>query len=98
DSSVTGVQTCALPICLLVEATDVLRVGGHVGRQDLEGDAAVELRVAGADDGRHAANTDGFEQFVMGEVAAAEDAGEGLVGRYGRSEERRGGEGGRWVV
>ena len=44
----------------LVEASDALGVGGHLRRQDLQSDEAFELRVLGADDGRHAADADGI--------------------------------------
>src|SRR5262249_12259686 len=67
---------------LLVEAAGAFRVAGHVGREDLQGDEAVELGVAGADDGGHAADADGFEQFEMGE-ASATDAGVGGFGGCG---------------
>ena len=60
---------------LLVEAADVFRIDGHVRRQDLEGHQAVELGVAGADDGGHAADADRFDQLEMGQAPAAQAAG-----------------------
>jgi len=65
---------------LLVEAADVLLVAGHLRGQDLQRDEAVELRVAGAEDGGHAADADGFDEFEVSELAAA-DAGVRLGGR-----------------
>ena len=53
---------------LLVEAADVLRVGGHLRRQDLQGDEAVELRVAGPEHGRHAADADRLDQLEVGQA------------------------------
>ena len=51
----------------LVKALDVLGIGRHFRRQDFQGDEAVELRVAGAEHGRHAADADGLEQLKMGQ-------------------------------
>ena len=56
---------------LLVEAADVLGVAGHLRRQDLQGDDAVELRVAGPQHGGHAADADRLDQLEVGESPAA---------------------------
>src|SRR5262249_23710161 len=62
----------------LVKAADVLLVGGHFRRQNLQGDAAVQLQVVGADHRRHAADADRLDQLEMGEPPAAEGAAENL--------------------
>ena len=58
---------------------------GHVRRQDLEGHEAVELGVAGADDGRHAADADRLDQLEVGQMPAAQAAGRLLADWSGGS-------------
>ena len=55
---------------LLVEAVDVLLILGHLRRQDLEGHEAIELRVAGPEHRRHAADADRLEQLEVGQALA----------------------------
>src|SRR5262249_43831207 len=43
---------------LLVETADVFGIDGHLGRQDLQGHRAVELRIAGPNYRRHSADPD----------------------------------------
>ena len=64
---------------LLVEAADVLGVGGHLRRQDLQGHEAIELRVAGADDRRHAADADRLDQLEVGQLPAAKNPAEQIL-------------------
>ena len=67
----------------LVEALDVFGVHGQVRRQDLQGDAAVELGIAGAQHGRHAADADRLEQLEVGQPAAVQVIGGGGIGGRG---------------
>ncbi len=64
----------------LMEAADVFRIGGHVRGQNLQGDDAVELGVAGAQHRRHAAEAHRLEQFEIGQGLAAEHAGQDFLG------------------
>jgi hypothetical protein len=63
-----------------MEATDVLLIEGHVGRQDLEGDTAVKLGIAGAEYCRHPPNPDGFDELEMSKAAATQPAGKKFFG------------------
>ena len=54
----------------LVKAADVLRIAGHLRRQDLQGDDAIELRIARPQYGGHAADADRLEQLEMGKLAS----------------------------
>jgi hypothetical protein len=55
---------------LLNEPALPLRVGNQLGRQDLEGDLAVQIDVEGTVDDPHAATADLIEDLVMGEGLA----------------------------
>src|SRR5207237_427748 len=68
---------------LLVKPLDDVPIGGLVGRQELEGDVAVELGIECAEDRSHTAGADGFlEAEGLNELA---DLGQGHrdVGRGG---------------
>ena len=64
----------------LVKAEDVFRIGGHFRRQNLQRHYAVELGIAGANDGRHTADADRLDQFEVGQTSAAHISGETIVG------------------
>src|SRR5262249_20541371 len=69
----------------LLEPDDVLRVGSHVGREDLKGDDAAEVEVAGLEDGGHAAGADGLDQLEVAELAAGQSVAEPRVGNGSRA-------------
>ena len=54
-----------------LEARQPLGIGGDGRRQDLDGDVALQLGVAGAIDLAHAANAERRDDFVGTEAAAS---------------------------
>jgi len=68
----------------LVKAFDVFLILGQVGRQDLQRDKAIQLGVAGTQDGGHAAGAICSKQLEMSQPPAADVAG-GRLGCRGRS-------------
>src|SRR5712692_2864120 len=63
----------------LVETANAFRIGGHLGWQNLEGDCAVQLRVARPNDRRHATDADGLQELEMCQPPAAEHARQGIL-------------------
>lgn len=53
---------------LAVEAVDEFAVFGHTSREDLDGDDAIEAKLAGAIDGCHCARADLIENLVAGDL------------------------------
>ena len=53
-----------------LEASDAVGVGEKFLGEDLDGDAAPQLRVAGAVDFAHAAGTEGADDFIEAETRA----------------------------
>ena len=68
---------------LLMEATNVLGFDRHLRRQNLERDDPIELRVARAQNRRHAADANRFEQLEMSELAAAQIVRQQIIGANG---------------
>ena len=70
DGDDPGVVEGGEGLGLALEALEPLRVGGHLGRQDLEGHLAPELRVGRTVHLAHATGADGGGDAVVGERLA----------------------------
>lgn len=56
--------------CLMLESRDILRISGHVRRQDLQSDRASKLEILRLNDRGHTADADRFDEFKMTQFAA----------------------------
>ena len=57
---------------LLMKPLHVIGLLGHLRRQDFQGDEAIQLRIVGPDDRRHAADADRLDQLVMGQTPSVQ--------------------------
>jgi hypothetical protein len=60
---------------LLMEPKDVFLIGGHLGRQDLERDQTIELRIARPQNGGHATHANRFDQLKVSQATTGNTGG-----------------------
>src|SRR5699024_11558115 len=95
DRNVTGVQTCALPICIAICAKGAVAVDATGLYWDADGQEPVAQHAVFGGDYNTESTVEGGLMIATVRPGAVEARGEAVVEPVVRSEERRVGEGGR---